>query len=51
MKARIHWQIMGIEDSIVLEADTLEELQAAASREITKRGEPEIYWSNILEEQ
>lgn len=47
MKARICWTKGEHEDSIVIEADSLEEMQAKA-REIIVEREPDDYWSEVL---
>lgn len=47
MKVRICWIKNGVEDSMVIEANTIEELQEIASAEMAKR-QPEDYWSEYL---
>lgn len=50
MKARIHYTLPGgYEDSIVLEADTIEELREAAQRAVADRNATDP-WSEVLEE-
>jgi hypothetical protein len=49
MKARIFWRKNETEDSIVLEANTLDELRMIAAVEIDKR-QLDDYWSEIIEE-
>jgi hypothetical protein len=49
MKAQIFWRKNETEDSIVLEANTLDELRMMAAVEIDKR-QLDDYWSEILEE-
>jgi hypothetical protein len=44
MKVRICWTKDDHEDSMVIEADTLERLQEIATEEMTKR-QPDDYWS------
>jgi hypothetical protein len=54
MKYRIHWSAGDWEDSIDVEADTLEEIREKADSETTKRGLDEIkncLWSEELEEK
>jgi hypothetical protein len=48
MKARICWTIGEHEDSIVIDADSLEEIQSKA-REIIVEREPDNYWSEMLD--
>lgn len=40
MKFRIHFEVndLGLEDSVVVEADTVEEIRAEADKELSKRG-------------
>jgi len=49
MRATIHWVKDGIEDSMNIEASTLEELQKIAKQEVEKRGADD-YWSSDFEE-
>ena len=46
-RAKICWEHGDFQDSIILEADTIEELQAKAAEEIAKRN-PDNYWSESL---
>jgi hypothetical protein len=46
MKIKMHWIKGDDEDSIILEADTEEELRALAAQEVEKRGLEQCeYWS------
>lgn len=47
MNVIIHLLIDGIEDSMIIEAPTLEELRQIAQAEVDKRG-AEDYWSTDL---
>lgn len=51
MKVRIHWSIGGYDDSLDIEADTLEEIRNIAYKEEARRGltmEKNNLWSEII---
>ncbi len=47
-RTKICWTKNGIDDSIILEANTVEELQEKAKAEIERRKPLENYWSENL---
>lgn len=47
MRFKIHWIIKGCEDSMIIEGDTIKELQKKAKIEIDKRN-PDGYWSEKI---
>ena len=49
MKIKICWVKGDYEDSILLEAGTIEELRKKAETEIEKRKPVDHYWSEVIE--
>lgn len=49
MKVKINYEVNDTEDSIILEADTVEELRIIANREMKRRNAVN-YWSEVIEE-
>ena len=47
MKYKICWEKDGSSDSMIIEGETIEELQKVARKEIDKR-KPDNYWSEEL---
>jgi hypothetical protein len=48
MKATIHYEVNGYEDSFVIEADTIDELRVLAQTETERRGAVNC-WSEVQE--